>query len=242
MFRIVHLYPSLLNLYGDQGNLTVLKKRLEWRGCSAAVESVNLRDEVNWDDVDMIFMGGGSDREQHLVLEDLRRHTDVLLEKIEAGLPALLVCGAYQLAGKSYRHGDYALEGLGWFDFETIGGKKRLVGNVLIECEFGGMLENVIGFENHAGQTYFAPGSGLKAWGRVIKGYGNNEVEGWEGLRYKNLIGTYLHGPILPKNPLVADSFIQEMFRRKGMDFPAEAIDDRLAHYAHQQIYHKLMS
>jgi CobQ-like glutamine amidotransferase family enzyme len=242
MFHITHLYPHLLNLYGDQGNLNTLLRRLEWRGYTARVEPVNLAGEVDWNRTDMIFMGGGSDREQSLVLEDLRRHAAVLWEKIEAGLPALLICGAYQLAGREYRHDAYAMEGLGWFDFYTVGGKKRLVGNVVLECEIDGYMVNVVGFENHAGQTYFGPDSGLQAWGRVIKGYGNNGSDLGEGIRYKNLIGTYLHGPLLPKNPGAADFFIRRMLERRGGDLPLPALDDGIEDYARHQIYHRLMS
>jgi CobQ-like glutamine amidotransferase family enzyme len=242
LFRIAHLYPHLLNLYGDQGNPAALKKRLEWRGHTAEVDPVGLNAQVDWDAVDMVFMGGGSDREQNLILDDLHRHTDALRARIEDGLPALLICGAYQLIGRAYRHESYAMDGLNWFGFETVGGKKRLVGNVVVECELDGVLKNVVGFENHAGQTYFDPGSGLKAWGKVVKGYGNNGADGEEGLRYKNLIGTYLHGPLLPKNPLAADFFIRRMLERKGVFTPLAELDDRIEDYAREQLYHRLMS
>jgi CobQ-like glutamine amidotransferase family enzyme len=240
IFRIAHFYPHLLNLYGDQGNLLTLKKRLEWRGYEAVIEPVHLGADVDWSAVDMVFMGGGSDREQDLVLKDFSRHADELQERITAGLPALLICGAYQLVGQEYRHESYAMAGLGWFDFYTVGGNKRLVGNVALECTLDGATKTVLGFENHAGQTYFAADSDLQPWGKVLKGYGNNGADGYEGLHWRNLIGTYLHGPLLPKNPAVADFFLRKMLQRQGIDTPLAALDDRLEDQAREQIYHRI--
>lgn len=238
-FIIVHMYPDLLNLYGDRGNLLCLQKRIQWYGHDCEIKNVNLNDNIDYQKIDMLFMGGGSDREQNLVYNDLLTKADKLMAEIENGLPVLCICGAYQLLGKYYRSFDGTqMQGLGFFNLYTVGKKDRLIGNVLIESEAGGH-GTVVGFENHGGRTYLEDTS-LQAFGTVVKGYGNNGEDQKEGMRYKNLIGTYLHGPLLPKNPRIADFFINSMAARKGIKID-KSLDDRIENTAHEQVRNKIL-
>ena len=187
----------------------------------------------------MIFMGGGSDREQGLVYNDLLVKADKLMQEIEDGLPALCVCGAYQLLGNYYKsHDGSILNGLGFFDLHTEGRKNRLIGNIVIESDINGQKFSVVGFENHGGRTYLNDQK-LSPFGTVIKGHGNNGEDGSEGLWYKNLIGTYLHGPLLPKNPHIADFLIRAMADRKGVVIK-NTLDDSFERFAHQQVIEKM--
>lgn len=239
-FIIAHMYPDLMNLYGDRGNLICLKKRMEWYGLECEIKSINLNDKIDFSQIDMLFMGGGSDREQGLVYNDLLQKADQLREKIDQGLPTLCVCGAYQLLGKYYKsHDGIMMDGLGFFPFYTIGKKGRLIGNVLIETDYNGQKNTVVGFENHGGRTYFED-ENLQGLGKVIKGYGNNGEDKKEGIIYKNLIGTYLHGPLLPKNPILADFFIQAMSERKGVRLE-RVLDDTIEKTAHEQVIKKII-
>lgn len=234
-FRIAHMYPDLMNLYGDRGNLICLQKRLHWYGYNCEIESVGLRDNAAWDSFDMIFMGGGSDREQGLVYQDLIRQSDHLWKHLEAGLPALFICGAFQLLGKYYESFDCKqLQGLGYFNLHTRSQNERLIGNIVIASRINGDITTVAGFENHGGRTYIEDET-LLPFGSVLAGFGNNGQDGTEGIWYRNLIATYLHGPLLPKNPGVADFFIRTMARRKGIEITA-SLNDRLEDFAHQQI------
>jgi CobQ-like glutamine amidotransferase family enzyme len=188
----------------------------------------------------MIFMGGGSDREQGLVYHDLLHKAETLRQEIDNGLPALCICGAYQLLGRYYQAPDGTmLQGLGFFDLYTEGRAPRLIGNILLESAVAGEKISVVGFENHGGRTYLHDPD-LKPFGTVIKGHGNNGEDGGEGLWYKNLIGTYLHGPLLPKNPAIADYFIQTMAARRGLTLTG-TLDDTIEHFAHQQVKNKIL-
>lgn len=239
-FSIAHLYPNLMNLYGDRGNLICLQQRMQWYGHDCSIESLGLHDELALDRYDMVFMGGGSDREQGLVYEDLLRKGDLLKNEIEDGLPMLCICGAYQLLGLSYIAADgQVMDGLSFFGFRTVAGSPRLIGNVLIEADMNGQVVTVVGFENHGGRTIFDDPD-LHPFGRVLKGFGNNGNDGGEGMIYKNLIGTYLHGPLLPKNPAVADFFISAMAGRRGVALDV-ALDDGIEQFAHDQIKHRLL-
>lgn len=239
-FRIAHMYPDLMNLYGDRGNLICLQKRLEWYGHTCSVEPVSLNSDVDYHTFDMIFMGGGSDREQGLVYQDLLRRADHLWSALDAGLPALCICGAYQLLGTHYDSSDgKQLKGLGFFNLYTRGETERLIGNIVLACRFNDSIITVVGFENHGGRTYLEDKS-LEPFGTVLAGFGNNGQDGQEGVRYKNLIGTYLHGPLLPKNPAVADYFINAMAARKGLDISA-SLNNRLEDFAHQQIKRRVL-
>ncbi len=240
-FIIAHMYPDLMNLYGDRGNLLCLQKRINWYGHDCEIFAVNLNDKLDFQNIDMLFMGGGSDREQGLVYNDLLVKADKLMQEIEDGLPALCICGAYQLLGNYYKASDGTMmNGLGFFDLHTQGHKERLIGNILIECEKDGQRSTVVGFENHGGRTYLNDHK-LQPFGTVLKGHGNNGEDGGEGLWYKNLIGTYLHGPLLPKNPAVADFFIKAMASRKGINL-LQRLDDSIENFAHEQVQKKILS
>ncbi|MGS0764742.1 type 1 glutamine amidotransferase [Syntrophomonas curvata] len=239
-YKIAHMYPDLMNLYGDQGNLTCLKRRLQWYGHRCVISDIPLNGQLDYQDIDMLFMGGGSDREQGLVYRDLFRQAERLQQEIENGLPVLFICGAYQLLGKSYIGADgETMDGLGFFDFYTRGAKDRLIGNIVINSAITGEEISIVGFENHGGRTYFQD-TELRPLGRVVKGFGNNGEDGCEGISYKNLIGTYLHGPLLPKNPSVADFFIQAMAKRKGMVIDT-ILDDAIENYAHRQVKKQIL-
>lgn len=239
-FRIAHLYPDLMNLYGDRGNLICLQKRLEWYGHNCEVQTVSLNNDVDYRTFDMIFMGGGSDREQGLVYQDLLRRADLLWSELDAGLPALCICGAYQLLGTHYESSDgKQLKGLGFFNFYTRGEAERLIGNIVLACRLNDTISTVVGFENHGGRTYLED-KNIEPFGTVLAGFGNNGEDGQEGLRFKNLIGTYLHGPLLPKNPHVADFFIFNMAARKGVDI-STSLNNRLEEFAHQQIKRRVL-
>ncbi len=240
-FTIVHMYPDLMNLYGDRGNLICLKKRMEWLGLDCEIKNIFLEDELDFNQIDMIFMGGGSDREQGLVYRDLVSRTDQLFEYIQRGLPILCICGAYQLLGAYYQAIDgQVMQGLGFFKFYTVGKPGRLIGNVLLETEITGSKSTLVGFENHGGRTYFED-LNLEPLGRVVKGYGNNGEDKQEGMRFQNLVGTYLHGPVLPKNPVLADFFINCMLQRKGINISCQ-LDDSIELFAHEQVRKKILS
>jgi CobQ-like glutamine amidotransferase family enzyme len=240
-FVIAHMYPDLLNLYGDRGNLICLQQRMRWYGHNCRIINIHLGQNIDYQKADMIFMGGGSDREQSLVYQDLMPRADELIGHIEDGLPVLCICGAYQLLGKSYiTQNGQTLQGLGFFNFYTRCEGERLIGNVLIKACLEEQEISVVGFENHGGRTYFQDPA-LQPFGQVIKGHGNNGEDHQEGLKYRNLIGTYLHGPLLPKNPEVADYFLRNMARRQGIDLQAK-LDDYIEKTAHEQVKKKLLS
>lgn len=239
-FTIAHMYPDLMNLYGDRGNLLCLKKRLQWYGHQCVINDISLNSQLDYQNIDMLFMGGGSDREQGLVYQDLCHKAERLKQEIEDGLPVLFICGAYQLLGKSYIGADgETMDGLGFFNFYTRGSKDRLIGNILINSSITGEQVSIVGFENHGGRTYFEDNS-LKPLGQVVKGFGNNGEDKYEGISYKNLIGTYLHGPLLPKNPAVADFFIQAMAQRKGVTINT-TLDDTIENFTHNQVKNQIL-
>jgi CobQ-like glutamine amidotransferase family enzyme len=213
--RIAHLYPELLNLYGDRGNVIVLRRRLEWAGIPVVVEEVPLGAEGHLPEADLIFIGGGQDREQQVLGEDLRRvKKRGLQEALASGSVVLAVCGGYQLLGRYYRtRTGVEIPGLELVDLVTDPGPDRLIGNIVLRVEaLGG--RTVVGFENHGGRTVLGPG--VPPFGRVLKGHGNNGRDGTEGVWQGNLIGTYVHGALLPKNPHLADALLEVALRRSG--------------------------
>ncbi len=240
-YTIAHMYPDLMNLYGDRGNLICLQQRMRWYGLECEIKSIHLQDKLDFNEIDMLFMGGGSDREQGLVYHDLIQKSDQLLEQINRGLPVLCICGAYQLLGAYYKsHDGKTMDGLGFFPFYTVGRPGRLIGNILIESEINGQRTTVVGFENHGGRTYFNDEK-LQGLGKVVKGYGNNGEDQMEGMLYQNLIGTYLHGPLLPKNPELADFFIRAMTSRRGEQL-SRNLDNTIEQIAHEQVIKKIMN
>jgi CobQ-like glutamine amidotransferase family enzyme len=229
-----HLYPDYLNIYADRGNIAVLARRAAWRGHELDVRSVSVGDELRPGDHDLLYVGGGQDREQELVSQDLVGKGDSLLEAVASGAALLAVCGGYQLLGRSYRdfHGQ-DLPGVGLFPFDTVAGDRRMIGDVLLDCELEpGERRTLAGFENHAGRTRLD--SDATPLGRVVAGFGNDGESGFEGCRVGRAIGTYLHGPLLPRNPWFADWLLaQALARRLGHAPSLESLPDDLELEAH---------
>ena len=230
--RLGHLYPSLMNIYGDRGNIICLTRRCRLRGVELEVVPLEIGDTIDPGGFDLLFMGGGQDREQSLVAKDLVEvKGGPLREAVEAGVPYLGVCGGYQFAGRFYRGADgEELEGAGIFDMYTLhpGAKaRRLIGNLVAQWD-GGTL---VGFENHGGRTYLGPRTQPLA--KVMHGNGNDGESGHEGTRYLNAFGCYLHGPVLPKNPSLADRLISLALERRYGDGTLTPIDDLLETCAH---------
>ncbi len=233
---ICHLYPDLMNLYGDRGNVTALVRRCQWRGIQVEVEAVGLGETADFKVFDILFMGGGQDKEQKLICDDFRAAKGAaLLEAVEDGAAMLAVCGGYQLLGRFYEtsSGD-RLPGVGLLDVETRAGRKRMIGNLVATSAIdGGRTRTLVGFENHSGRTYLGPRA--KPLARVCIGYGNNGRDGGEGAVYRSAVGTYLHGSVLPKNPWLADWLIaRAIVRRHSGGTPLAALDDRVEVAAHQ--------
>ena len=241
MLKILYLYPELMNLYGDRGNLTVLQRRCAWYGVPVEIIQAGLGEEIPFSSADMVFMGGGSDHEKAQITHDLLQHADELMHAVEKGIPVLAVGGAYQILGKEYIDSDgKACPGLNLFPFYTETQTERLSGDIVIECVMEGQVQKVIGFENHSGRTWLDD-KNLCPWGKVLKGYGNNGEDGTEGFQFQNLVGTYMHGPLLPKNPQTADFFLKKMFARKDIIIK-QPLDDSLENFAHQQVLERLIS
>ncbi|MGO9960389.1 MAG: type 1 glutamine amidotransferase [Solirubrobacteraceae bacterium] len=231
--RVCALYPDLMNIYADRGNLLVLKRRCRWRGIGFALSRSDLGDRLDPDAADLYYIGGGQDRDQRLCARDLaERKREDLHAVADRGAVVLAVCGGYQLLGGSYQLGDETLPGVGLVDLETVRSDgPRLIGNVAIEVELEpGSRRVLAGFENHGGRTFLGPGT--SALGRVIKGHGNNGRDGLEGVRRGNVIGTYLHGPLLPKNSWFADWLIATAL---SLAEPPAALDDELEDAAHNE-------
>ena len=205
--RLCHLYPGEMNIYADRGNIAVLRRRLEWRGLGLEVTQAGLGDPIPADH-DIYYLGGGQDRDQALVAEDLPRTKAAALHAAAAdGAVVLCVCGGYQLAGHGYTAVDGSrMPGIGLLDVDTVAGPTRLIGDLVIEADLGDATHRVVGFENHAGRTQVGPGA--RPLGRVVHGHGNNDRDGGEGAVRDRVIGTYLHGPLLPKNPWLADQVL----------------------------------
>ena len=220
---IVHLYAREMNLYGDNGNVIVIKKRLEARGYKVNLKQLNVGDAKSLNDVDIIIGGGGQDSGQLKVERDLLRSKAEFMTASEDGVTMLMICGMYQLFGNYFLTKDnLKVEGLGIFDLLTEGDQKRMIGNVLIDTAFG----ELVGFENHSGKTIL--GVGQKALGTVFKGAGNNGDSGDEGAIVNNTFASYLHGPMLPKNPAFADELIKRAVERKYGESVIEPLDDTL--------------
>ncbi len=229
---VAHLYPDYLNIYADRGNIAVFRRRAALRGHSLEVTAVEPGDPLEPSAFDLVYVGGGQDREQALVAPDLARRGDDLLRAVETGTALLAVCGGYQLLGRGYRGRDgSSMPGAGLFPLETVAGERRLIGDVLLEVELDGMTTTVAGFENHAGRTFLDPGA--TALGRVLAGHGNDGTSGLEGCRVAAAIGTYLHGPLLPRNPALADWLLARALEHAGGDGALEPLDDELERLAH---------
>jgi lipid II isoglutaminyl synthase (glutamine-hydrolysing) len=234
--RLLWLYPDHMNIYADRGNIAVLERRCAWRGIGFSLSSSCPGEPFDPDEHDLLYMGGGQDRDQALVAHDLVETKREAIEQALARDAAMLaVCGGYQLLGHSYELSDgESLPGLGLVDLHTVREPgKRLIGNVVIDADLGEGVQRLAGFENHGGRTYL--GEGERPLGRVVSGFGNTGKDGAEGVRRGRLIGTYLHGPLLPKNTDLADTLIEWSLAGRYGDAPAlEPLDDRLETRAHE--------
>jgi lipid II isoglutaminyl synthase (glutamine-hydrolysing) len=233
--RIVWLYPDHMNIYADRGNIAVLERRCHWRGIGFDLTAAGPGEPIDPDAHDLLYMGGGQDRDQALVAHDLvESKREAIAAALDRGAALLAVCGGYQLLGRSYElpEGD-SLPGLGLVDLHTVREPgKRLIGNVVIEADLGDGPRRIAGFENHGGRTYL--GAGAEPLGTVVSGFGNNGRDRREGVRRGRLIGTYLHGPLLPKNAWLADTLIEWALESRLGAAPAlEPLDDRLEDLAH---------
>jgi CobQ-like glutamine amidotransferase family enzyme len=223
--RVLSLYPELMNIYADRGNIAVLKARCEWRGIGFELAGATLGDDVAPDAADLFYMGGGQDRDQAAVAVDMAEtKRDALHAAADRGAVVLGVCGGYQLLGESYEMGDRTLPGVGLVDLKTVREPgERLIGNCAIEADLGTGPRVIAGFENHGGRTYLGPGA--EPLGRVLRGHGNNGTDGFEGVRRGNVIGTYLHGPLLPKNVWLADRLIELALETELEPLPGDEME-----------------
>ena len=214
--RVGHLYPDYLNIYADRGNLAVFERRAALRGHELVVRSIDLGDPLDPAAYDLLYIGGGQDREQALIAPDLAAKADMLLSAHARGVALLAVCGGYQLLGRGYRGRDGSfMPGAGLFPHDTVAGDVRMIGDVLLACELEpDVRHQLAGFENHAGRTLLDPGT--EPLGRVVHGFGNDGASGFEGCRLGSAIGTYLHGPLLPRNPWLADWLLGRALAHAG--------------------------
>ena len=232
--RVCSLYPELMNIYADRGNIIFLRNRCEWRGIGFSHAAAGPGDRIDPGAHDLVYIGGGQDRDQRMVAADMiASKGKALREAVDDNAVLLAVCGGYQLLGHSYKLDDERIPGLGLAELETVReAGERLIGNVAIEADLGTGPKLIAGFENHGGRTHLGPGA--QPLGRVVKGFGNNGRDGFEGVRRGNLIGTYLHGPLLPKNAELADRLIAlALARRAGSEPELAPLDDTLERAAH---------
>jgi CobQ-like glutamine amidotransferase family enzyme len=232
--RLLALYPEQMNIYADRGNILFLQRRCEWRDIPFEYAAAGPGDGFDPAEHDLIYIGGGQDRDQVLVAEDmLRTKREAIASAVDDGAALLAVCGGYQLLGHRYQLGDQSITGLGVADLETVREPgPRLIGNVSIEVDLGQGPRVLAGFENHGGRTHLGPAA--EPLGRVLHGHGNNDRDGREGVKRRNLIGTYLHGPLLPKNAWLADRLISlAIAHRTGSEPELEPLEDELEAAAH---------
>ena len=230
--RVGHLYPDHLNIYADRGNIAVLRGRARARGHELDVRAIGIDDAVPAGEVDLFYIGGGQDSDQELIAPDLAGKGPALAQAAAEGSVFLAVCGGYQLLGRSYRDRAGAeLPGVGLLPLHTIGGTRRMIGDVLVDCAWAG--ERLVGFENHGGRTILDPDA--TPLGRVLAGFGNDGISGYEGAREGRIYGTYLHGPLLPRNPWFADRLLAEALEhRSGHPVELAGLGDELEHAAHR--------
>ena len=241
--RICHLYPDVLNLYGDRGNILCMTKRLESRGIESRVTRCGIGDDVDFSKQDLFFIGGGQDFEQEVLLEDLRKSKQKeILAAIEDGKAFLCICGGYQMLGHYYETSDgNRCEFLGAVDLYTKADTSaaRMIGNYAFRTGKDSGDSIVVGFENHSGKTRL--GNGVEPLGTVLRGYGNNGEDHTEGVRHKNVFGTYSHGPVLPKNPAFCDTILKTALERKYGEASLSPLDDTLELAAHDRVLSTIM-
>ena len=237
---ICHLYPDVLNLYGDTGNILCLKKRLEWRGIECDVTALPIGANADFSRFDLFFIGGGQDFEQEVLLADLHSGKDKeILSAVEDEKVFLCICGGYQMMGQYYlTHTGQQCDFIGAVNLHTVGSDVRMIGNYMFKCadESGG--STIVGFENHSGKTYL--GEGVAPLGTVLNGFGNNGEDKTEGARYKNVFGAYCHGPMLPKNPEFADLILQTALSRRYPDAELPPLNDTFEMRAHSYMVNRM--
>ncbi|MDB5084513.1 MAG: CobB/CobQ domain protein glutamine amidotransferase [Bacilli bacterium] len=247
-FRIAHLYPDLMEVYSDRGNVIVLQQRMKWRGYEAEVDFVTVGETSTLRDYDIVFAGGGEDRQQAIVARDLLSRQGEMEAALQSGSLVLTICGSYQLMGHYFQTltGE-RIEGLGLLDLYTVGSRNRLIGNAagILQPQTGNGVNasgvsTVVGYENHSGRTYL--GQGVRAWFEVLSGAGNNGSDAGEGAQQGGLYGTYYHGPLLAKNPHLADDLLQQAMARRGSPVQLSRLDDELELAAHRHILKKLQT
>ncbi len=234
--RLAHLYPRMLNIYGDLGNVLTIQKRCEWRDIDITIDQIEIGDPMS--EHDIYFIGGGQDAQQIAVAKELQKNKAFLQNEQNMNAVFLAICGGYQLLGHYYQPQDgERLEGIGLLDAYTVAGPNRFIGNVTAEVDYL-KKKTLVGFENHSGLTYL--NGKTKPISHVIIGKGNNGKDKTEGARYKNVFGTYLHGSFLPKNPHFADYLIELALQKKyGVEMELESLDDSLEYYAHVSVVEK---
>ena len=242
--RIAHLYPEQMNIYGDRGNILTLQRRAMWRSIAVQVDGIKPGASVDWTAYDLAFFGGGQDSGQALIADDfVHRKAASFTTAIEAGLVVLAICGGYQLLGHYFlTHTGEKLPGIGVLDMYTVGGDRRLIGNIVVEWQAPGdhAQPPLVGFENHSGRTYL--GSGVQPLGRVVAGFGNNGEDGTEGAIYRNVHGSYMHGSLLPKNPHLADHLLGlALARRYGVSATLAPLDNQLELTAHDVMVERVL-
>ena len=240
--NICHLYPDVLNLYGDTGNITCLRQRILWRGIGVEITQLPIGAQADFSRFDLFFIGGGQSFEQGLIMDDLRSgKADEIKAAVEDEKVVLAVCGGYQILGRFFRtHSGEQFDFIGAIDIHTIGSDERMIGNYMFSCAEDSGGATIVGFENHSGKTYL--GEGVSPLGKVMTGFGNNGEDGTEGARYKNVFGTYCHGPLLPKNPKFADFIIKTALERRypNAELVMETLDDSLELKAHHYMQNRL--
>ena len=239
--KLCHLYPDILNLYGDRGNVICMEHRLRWRGIDVTTTGVSIGEPLHAADYDLFFIGGGQDFEQEVLLGDLGGgKADEIKAAIADGKTFLAICGGYQMLGAYYKTWDgVQCDFIGALDLYTIGSKERMIGNFMFTCEeLNG--QTVVGFENHSGKTYL--GSGVRPMGKVLTGHGNNGEDEGEGARYNNVFATYSHGCLLPKNPVLCDHILTTALVQKYGTAQLEPLDDTLEQNAHLYMKNRLQA
>lgn len=243
--NICHLYPDLLNTYGDRGNILALQRRAQWHGINTQITNVTIGNDFDASKYDIIFLGGGQDYEQEIIQADvLNQKCQELKAAIESMKVFLCICGGYQLMGKYYKTWDgKEIEFLGALDLWTVGGKERMIGNIVFESDYieeNGKPLRIVGFENHSGRTYL--GQGMKPLGRVISGNGNNGTDGYEGAIFNNVYCSYSHGSLLPKNPKLTDHLLTLALTQKYSDFDGLGeLDDTFENAARSSVIQRIL-
>jgi len=236
--KICHIYPDVLNLYGDRGNIVAIEKRLLWRGIDCTIKNLNIGEAAKLSEFDIAFIGGGQDFEQEALLDDLHKGKDKEIKSaVDDGVTFLAICGGYQMLGQYYETYEKKLcDFIGAVPLYTVGGKDRLIGNFVFDCDGAG---SIVGFENHSGKTYLMDGA--SPLGKVRCGFGNNGEDSTEGIRYKNVFGSYSHGPLLPKNPLLCDEIIKTALDRKYGKTDLAPLNDDAEEAAHNQMVQRIL-